>query len=317
MASKQLVPEQQSFVRLTFACVDEVRVVLGDILYSQIPPEQLYRKIHSNRHGLIGNNRFSPEQLKLCYIPGPLLPNYKSFDVTLLYKLIRNLCPILQPSQGWGQQPQQMHINVGDDIERLRIFRNELVGHIESSSVSIDVFDSRWRELEHVFKRIQAFFALNGITKDFVEQLACIKRTDFGLQDYEKNELRLLIERNRPTDTPKLTLQCGEQKNCGESAIFEVTVGDDDLSNNWPVTWQKCIGAMTEQLDTSTRRYSGSSSRRLVIPRVSKSDQGEYRATVLREVRGTHIQIPSNPIYLTVTGGNDLICIMMHRTVSV
>lgn len=126
-----------------------------------------------------------------------------------------------------------------------------------------------------------------------------------------------MIERNRPTDTPKLTLQCGERKNCGESAIFEVTVGDDDLSNNWPVTWQKCIGAMTEQLDTSTRRYSGSSSRRLVIPRVSKSDQGEYRATVLREVRGTHIQIPSNPIYLTVTGGNDLICIMMHRTVSV
>ncbi|XP_056002847.1 uncharacterized protein LOC125667384 [Ostrea edulis] len=302
MASKHLVPEQQNFVRLSLACVDKIRVMLGYILQCQIPPEDLFKTIQANTTLLTGNQKLSPEQLKLCYKPCPFVPDYKCFDITLLYKLIRNLCQTLQPSQGWGQKPRNTDIKIGDDIERLRLFRNEMVGHAESSSVPDGIFASKWSELESTFKRIQGFLSSNGITKNFVEQLVSLKRTDFGWQDHEKIEMRLMFERIKLTDTPKLTVQGDEQKIWGERACFMARYEDGDSSNNWPITWQKITGNTIEQLDISTERYRGSSSQQLVISRVNKYDQGEYRATVLREEKETHILIPSNTIYLTVTG---------------
>ncbi|XP_056018362.1 uncharacterized protein LOC130054066 [Ostrea edulis] len=313
MASKHLVPEQQNFVRLSFACLDEIRVMLGDILHCQIPPEDLFKKIQATTTLLIGNQKLSPEQLKLCYNPCPFVPDYQCFDISLLYKLIRNLCQTLQPSQGWGQKPRKTDIKIGDDIERLRLFRNEMVGHAGSSYVPDGIFASKWSELENIFKRIQGFLSLNGITKNFLEQLVCLKRTNFGWQDHEKSEMRLMFdheksemrlmfERIKLTDTPKLTVQGDEQKVWGEKVCFMTRYEDGDTSNNWPITWQKIRGNTIKQLDISTERYRGSSSQQLVISRVSKDDQGEYRATVLREEKGTHILIPSNTIYLTVTG---------------
>ncbi|XP_056017516.1 muscle M-line assembly protein unc-89-like [Ostrea edulis] len=302
MASKHLVPEQQNFVRLSFACLDEIRVMLGDILHCQIPPEDLFKKIQATTTLLIGNQQLSPEQLKLCYNPCPFVPDYQYFDITLLYKLIRNLCQTLQPSQGWGQKPRKTDIKIGDDIERLRLFRNGMIGHAGSSCVPDGIFASKWSELENIFKRIQGFLSLNGITKNFVEQLVSLKRTDFGWQDHEKSEMRLMFECIKLTAIPKLTVQGDEQKVWGEKACFMARYEDGDTSNNWPITWQKITGNTIKQLDISTERYRGSSSQQLVIPRVSKDDQGEYRATVSREEKGTHIHIPSNTIYLTVTG---------------
>ncbi|XP_055999938.1 uncharacterized protein LOC130048001 [Ostrea edulis] len=302
MATKDLVPEQENFVQLSLASTDEVRVVLGYILHHHIPPEDLFKKIKSSKTLTSGKQKLSSEQLKLCCIPGPVVPKYECFDITLLYKLIRNLCPTLQPSQGWGQKPQQTDIKLGDDIERLRLFRNEMVGHVESSSVPDDVFNSRWDELRIIFKRIQGSMVFRGVTNDFVKKLEYIKTMSFGWQYYEKIALRLLIERNNLTDAQKLTLDGDQRKICGESASFMAKYGDGDILNNWPIIWQKIIGNTIEQLVINTERYRGSSSQILNIPRVTKDDQGEYRATVSREVNGTHVQIPSNSIYLTVTG---------------
>ncbi|XP_055999929.1 uncharacterized protein LOC125676249 isoform X3 [Ostrea edulis] len=314
MASKYLVPEQQNFVRLSLACVDEIREVLGDILHSQIPPENLLKEIQANRTLLIGYQKLSPEQLKLCYIPGPLVPNYQCFDITLLYKLIRNLCSTLKPTRGWGEKPHPTDIKLGDDIERLRFFRNKIVAHAEISSVPDDVFDSKWNELENTFTRIYGFSPLKGNKEGILRRLACIKRADFGWQEYEKSQLRLMFEYYKFKDAPKLTIKGDERKICGEMACFEARYANGDMSNNWPITWQRIRGSTTEQLDIGTERYRGSSSQMLVIARVSKEDQGEYRATVLREVNGTHVQIPSNSIYLTVTG--DLPILEIEKAIS-
>ncbi|XP_056000008.1 uncharacterized protein LOC130048042 [Ostrea edulis] len=314
MASKHLLPEQQNFVRLSLACVDEIRKVLGDILHSQIPSENLLREIQANTTLLTGHQKLTPEQLKLCYIPGPVVPDYRCFDITLLYKLIRYLCSTLQPTQGWGKKPHQTDIKLGDDIERLRLFRNDVVAHAQSSSVPDDVFNSKWNELRDAFNRIYGFPLLNRNKTGILDHLACIEKTDFGWQEYEKSQLRLALEHIKLTEAPKLTLEGDERKSYGESSCFVARYGNVDMSNNWPITWQIIRGNTTEQLDIGTERYRGSSSQMLVIARVSKEDQGEYRATVSREVNGTHVQIPSNSIYFTVTG--DLPILEIEKAIS-
>jgi hypothetical protein len=306
MASRHLLPEQQNFVCLSLASVDECRGVLGDILHSQIPPEDLFQKIQCKSTLLTGNQKLSPEQLKLCFIPGPVVPNYSCFDTTLLYKLIRNICPTLQPTQGWGQKPHHTDVNIGDDIERLRFLRNEIIAHAESSSVQDDIFDSTWNELENTFMRIRSFLALQGITSKSIEQLASIRKTDFGWKDYEKCEIRLMFDRMTITNTPKLTLQGDKDRKCGESACFLASYGDSEMSNNWIFIWQKLRGTITEQLDIGAEKYKGSSNMMLQIPKVVKEDQGEYRVIILREEKGTQLQIPSNSISIVVTGGNKI-----------
>ncbi|XP_062568434.1 contactin-3-like [Saccostrea cucullata] len=89
---------------------------------------------------------------------------------------------------------------------------------------------------------------------------------------------------------------------CGENTCFEAILDRCSPSNNWPITWEKIQGNITEQLDTSKKKYRGSSSRCLVITEVSKEDEGEYRAVISRENNGTHMKIPSNSKRLTVTG---------------
>jgi hypothetical protein len=307
-APRHLLPEQQNFTCLSLASTDKVREILSDVLHSQIQPKDLYQKIQSNSKLMNGNEKekLSPEQLSLCNIPSPRAPDYSDFDITLLYKLLRNLCPTLKPTKKWGQKPNSTDENIGDDIERLRFLRNDLLAHTKSYSVPENAFKSTWSMLEDIFKRMQKFFASKGMTKKYVEHLEAIKDTNFGKLDYEKymHEMRLMLEIMKVKDVPKLTLQGDEKTICGESACFVASYDDGEMSNNWPITWQRIRGHTIESLDIGAEKYRGSSSQRLVIPRVSKEDQGEYQATVSREFGGTRMQIPSNTIYLTVTGGN-------------
>ena len=64
--------------------------------------------------------------------------DYKDFDITLLYTLLRNVCQsITPPSQNWGvsNMPSQNEITVRDDIERIRLIRNKVYGHISEVAI--------------------------------------------------------------------------------------------------------------------------------------------------------------------------------------
>ncbi|XP_063447888.1 uncharacterized protein LOC134727436 [Mytilus trossulus] len=55
------------------------------------------------------------------------------FDVTLIYKLVRNLGLVQVPTKGsWGgrRYPDDKHTTVGDDLERIRIKRNTIIHEV-------------------------------------------------------------------------------------------------------------------------------------------------------------------------------------------
>lgn len=177
MASHVLSKEERNFNCIAIASVDLIKLPLIDILTDCIEPGDLYAKINS-----APALKIRPDQLKLCCLKPPLLPDYSTFDVTLLYTLIRNLCPSLTPTRGWGREPNVMDTNIGDDIERLRLYRNNFYAHCPSAVISDDKFWRFWSNLKSVIKRISTF--TNKSRKyNYEKELLKIEGFSFGNED--------------------------------------------------------------------------------------------------------------------------------------
>ena len=67
----------------------------------------------------------------------PVVGNYDACDTTLLCVFIRNLCSKIVPTHGWkgNVMPAPVDLTVGDDVVRMRCFRNDLYGHIHSAVI--------------------------------------------------------------------------------------------------------------------------------------------------------------------------------------
>lgn len=194
MASTVLPREEQNFIRFVKICQDVLKLPLIDILASEIQPADLYNEIQQHKIILLnGRNKLDSDQLKICFLPPPAVPDYKTFDVTLLYKLIRNLCPSLEPTQGWGNDPVDTDTQIGDDIERLRFFRDNNVHHSSSKILDTD-FEIIWRKLKSVFQRIKSHMIFKGYNANYEEKMVNIKQLDLGDETIDKYKMSHLFE---------------------------------------------------------------------------------------------------------------------------
>lgn len=176
--------DKRNFHWVTVATLDLIKLPLKDILASHIRPVNLFQKIHS-----CSTLMLRTDQRKLCLIQPPGLPDYNTFDVTLLYKLIRNLCGLPSPAQGWGKEPKTTDTQISDDIERLRLFRNNYYAHANSASISDDVFEDVWKNLKMAIKRMNSKITCNV---DYEEELIMIERSKFT--DDHLKTCRILLD---------------------------------------------------------------------------------------------------------------------------
>lgn len=184
MASSCSSNDTRNFQCVTVASVDLIKLPLRDILTSHVKPEDLFQKIN-----VCSTLRLRPEQQNICLIQPPAVPDYNEFDITLLYTLIRNLCSLPCPARGWGNEPKATDIHLSDDIERLRLFRNNYYAHAKSASISDNVFDGVWRNLKLAINRIQSNI---GCSVNYEEELIRIERSKFTA--YQLDTCRILLE---------------------------------------------------------------------------------------------------------------------------
>lgn len=189
MAFSSPIKETENFNCVKIASVDIIKRPLADILFSQITPANLFHEINKHSTLLSGKNKLRRNQLNICYLHPPTLPDYGIFDVTLLYTLIRNLCPSLKPTQGWGIDPKSADIQIGDDVERLRHFRNNYYAHANSSKISNTEFGGIWRNLKSVINRIQSSIACNA---NYEQELNLIEDRKYTREHLE--DCKLILE---------------------------------------------------------------------------------------------------------------------------
>ena len=78
----------------------------------------------------------------------PKIPNIQEFDITLLVILLRNICGLSAPKgTGWNGKPGLADKSPEANIVRIRLFRNNLFGHIPGTAVSRLDFDNSWGEV--------------------------------------------------------------------------------------------------------------------------------------------------------------------------
>lgn len=148
MASALTLPGHNftNFAKVVIACRDIIKLPLVDILTANINPSQLSSFLE--RKSVI--YRLTKSEVQQCSVP---LPDYKKFDFGLLYKLIRFTCTSLKPKQGWGRKPNDDDVTLADDIERIRMFRNE-VAHVDSAEISDMQFELIWNDITLVMRRM-------------------------------------------------------------------------------------------------------------------------------------------------------------------
>lgn len=153
MALSKADEDRTRFFRLSSVILEELTPILRDLLQNEISPSQLYIKVKQKVF----------KELKFDQIiiinNAKAIGCYKEFDITLLYTILRNYCPNIQPpTKKWGLKtmPLLTETTVGDDIERIRIIRNNLIGHISTPEVSENDFIENWCIISDICTRMQA-----------------------------------------------------------------------------------------------------------------------------------------------------------------
>ena len=176
--------DRTRFCRLSLVITDELTQILRDLLSNEIPPMQIQNKV-------LGRNNFPLGPTQLNIIINAKYSGYDDFDITLLYTLLRNVCQnITPPSQAWGMStmPSTNEVTVGDDIERIRLIRNNLFGHVSKAAVSETEFKECWSIISDVCTRMQAL-----LNKDYVNRLQDAK--DSSIDSDTENKFIELIKR--------------------------------------------------------------------------------------------------------------------------
>ena len=102
---------------------------------------------------LRGARLTQPERALLYPSPGKYGES-KDFDITLIFKLLRTICDLTPPEEGWDALPNDSDDSLVADLVRIKHYRNKIYGHRNSMEISDSEFLRLWEEISEVLLRI-------------------------------------------------------------------------------------------------------------------------------------------------------------------
>ena len=151
MASINL-QEKANFTRLCRLLVDKGTEALRKTLDAIHPPVNLSAVLNASRRSLLGLKFkvINIHQWDLLFPPSGNLPDSKTFDVTLLTVLLRNICGLPPPTTGWNTMPPVADRSQEANITRIRLLRNQVYAHVSSTLVDNATFENLWKNVSQV-----------------------------------------------------------------------------------------------------------------------------------------------------------------------
>ncbi|XP_028402093.1 uncharacterized protein LOC114525084 [Dendronephthya gigantea] len=146
MASDGL-QEKANFTRLSRLLVDKGTEALRNTFDTIHPPVSLPGVLAANKTSLqkLKPRIINNSQWDLLFPPSGNPPDSKTFDVTLLTVLFRNICGF--PSTGWGVMPPDTDRSTQANITRIKCYRNEVIAHVTTTQVDNSTFESLWKKI--------------------------------------------------------------------------------------------------------------------------------------------------------------------------
>ena len=145
--------EKTNGAKLSRLLIDGGTMVLRKIFDRYHPPANLLADLNANYHtlnNLLRRRILRKPQWDLLFPPGGATPDSNTFDITLLFLLLTNICGLAPPPSGWHTKPLPSDNSVEANLARIKFFRNELYGHVTTTGIDTPTFSVLWLELTAV-----------------------------------------------------------------------------------------------------------------------------------------------------------------------
>ena len=149
--------EKANFQRLTRLLMRGGLALLREVfdsIHPHLPAVLGNPTIKSNLQTLRGRVLTQPEWDCLYNPPSGAYGKSTDFDISLLCKLLREICSLTPPATGWKDLPNITDHSLGADLVRIRIYRNKIYGHNHSMEISNADFENLWMEISEALLRI-------------------------------------------------------------------------------------------------------------------------------------------------------------------
>ena len=169
--------EKTNGAKLSRLLIDGGTTVLRNIFDHYHHPANLVTDLNSHHktlRSLLRGRILKKPQWDLLFPPSGVAPDSRSFDITLLFLLLTNICGLSCPSSGWHSKPHASDNSFEANLARIKFYRNELYGHVTTTSVDESTFNNLWQEISSVLVAL-------GLDKAEIDRL---KDEHCGEEDY-------------------------------------------------------------------------------------------------------------------------------------
>ena len=121
--------EKTNGAKLSRLLIDGGTTVLRNVFDHYHAPANLVTDLNSHRktlHSLLRGRILKKPQWDKLFPPSGVAPDSKSFDITLLFILLTNICGLSCPSSGWHSKPHASDNSFEANLARIKFYRNEL-----------------------------------------------------------------------------------------------------------------------------------------------------------------------------------------------
>jgi hypothetical protein len=116
--------------------------------------------------------------------------NLEKFDISLLIRLILNLCKdnIPQPQRGWETQLHPKDESLGADLLRLRYVRNNLIAHRADAKLTEAEYEKTWAKIKAILMRVVELVDSES-RKNFERRINEYKRLNVDIENAKVKRL--------------------------------------------------------------------------------------------------------------------------------
>ena len=169
-------PAKTNGNKLSRLLIDGGTTVFRNVFDHYHPPTTLASDLNANYstlNNLLRRRVLNGHQWEKLFPPGGV-PDSKTFDITLLFLLLTNICGLSPPLKGWHTKPPSADNSLEANLARVKFFRNVLYGHVTSTGVDATSFSSFWQEISTALRSL-------GLDQAEIDRL---KAEQGGEQDY-------------------------------------------------------------------------------------------------------------------------------------
>ena len=145
--------ERTNGAKLSRLLIDGGTTVLKSIFNGYHPPASLSAALNANYltlKNLLKRKILHKPQWDLLFPPSGAPPDSQTFDITLLFLLLTNICGLYPPHSGWHNKPPPSDNSLEANLARIKFYRNELYGHVTTTGIADPTFSTLWQEISVV-----------------------------------------------------------------------------------------------------------------------------------------------------------------------